>query len=163
MPSTTPSKSTTTACVARVPYLNSVPFFRGLSLGRRYELVDCVPRELGIQAAAGDIMAGLVPLVDYVRLRDTFERIGHFGIAVRGRGRSVLLFSRRPIRQLDGSMISITEETSTSAVLLQLLLERRYGVLPALYQRGQRSEADALLLIGDEALRFRATNTQYPY
>ncbi|MBI1992063.1 MAG: menaquinone biosynthesis protein [Candidatus Omnitrophica bacterium] len=149
--------------IARVPYLNSVPFFRGLSLGRRYELVDCVPRELGIQAAAGDLMAGLLPLVDYVRLRDTFERIGHFGIAVRGRGRSVLLFSRRPIRQLDGSMISITEETSTSAVLLQLLLERRYGVLPALYQRGQRSEADALLLIGDEALRFRATNTQYPY
>lgn len=186
MPSIAPSKSTTTTCVARVPYLNSVPFFRGLAWKERYGLIDCVPRELGQKAASGTVAAGLLPVADYLRLQDAFERLGHFGIAVRGRAQSVLLFSRLPIRQLDGATIAVTEETSTSAVLLRLILEEHHHLSPAAYdrvrapgasrvdegsaetrereaQRGQHPAADALLLIGDEALRFRRTNTQYPF
>jgi len=159
--------------VARVPYLNSAPFFRGLTLGERYALAECVPRELGERAASGEVAAGLLPLVDYFRLEDAFERIGRFGIAVRGRAQSALLFSRKPLRQLDGATIAVTEETSTTAVLLRLLLEIRYRLRPAAYERipqlaaegrlGPRPEADALLLIGDEALSFRQSNRQYPF
>jgi len=134
-----------------------------LTVGAGYEFADYVPRELGRQAAAGNILAGLLPLADYIRLEKTFERVGHFGIAVRGRARSVLLFSRKPIRQLDGATIAVTEETSTSAVLLRLILEQRYDLAPASYRRGPDPTADALLLIGDDALRFQQTNTQYPY
>jgi chorismate dehydratase len=131
-------------------------------------------------------MAGPLPLVDYFRLQETFERIGSLGIAVRGRAHSVLLFARKPIRQLDGATIAVTEETSTTAVLLRLLLEQRYRVTPASYdrvrvpsasgvdegsadarrreaERGQRADADALLLIGDEALRFTQANDRYPF
>ncbi len=179
MPSTTPSTSTTTL-IARVPYLNSAPFFRGLSLGARVELTDCVPRVLGARAAAGEVAAGPLPLVDFLRLKETFERLGRFGIAVRGRAHSVLLFSRKPIRQLDGSTIAVTDQTSSTLSLLRLLLESRYKVIPAAYERRQHpeqhaqeapapqerrsvSEADALLLIGDEALRFKRANTQYPF
>lgn len=122
-----------------------------------------MPRQLGEQAAQGAVDAGLLPLADFLRLQDRFERLGPFGIAVRGRVRSVLLFSRRPIRQLDGATIAVTEETSTSALLLRLLLEQRYHVAPAGYQRGRSTEADAQLLIGDEALRVQQANTQYPY
>jgi chorismate dehydratase len=146
-----------------VPYLNSAPFFRGLSLGDRFELTDAVPRELGRQAASGEAAAGLLPLIDFLRLEDRFERLGPFGIAVRGRARSVMLFSRKPIRQLEGAAIALTEETSTSAILLRLILERRYQLAPASYSRGTDPAADALLLIGDEALRFQATNTRYPF
>ena len=168
-----------------MPYLNSAPFFRGLALGGRFELVDCTPREVGQRAASGELAAGLLPLADYFRLEQTFERIGRFGIAVRGRARSVLLFSRVPVRQLDGATIAVTEETSTTAVLLRLLLEQRYRVTPAAYERisnldaahppgppgtaagaggsDQSRAGDALLLIGDEALRFREVNTLYPF
>ncbi len=156
-----PSRGTTT--LARVPYLNSAPFYRGLTLGERYEFTDCLPRELGKKAAAGELLAGLLPVVDYIRLQDRFERIGHFGIAVRGRARSVLLFAMKPIRRLDGATIAVTEETSTSACLLRLILEQRYHVQPGAYQRGADQAADALLLIGDEALRFKQTNTRYPF
>jgi chorismate dehydratase len=131
-------------------------------------------------AAAGEISAGLLPVADFLRLKSQFDRLGPFGIAVRGRVRSVLLFARKPIRQLEGAVIAITEDTSTSAVLLRLLLEQRYHVIPAGYEprrhaerrkqlalaakeRRQDTEADALLLIGDEALQFQKTNTQYPY
>ena len=166
--------------VARVPYLNSAPFFEGLALGDGYLLTDAVPSELGRRAGAGEVDAGLLPLLDYLRLKETFGRLGHFGIAVHGRARSVMLFSCKPIRQLEGAVIAVTEETSTSAALLRLLLEKRYKVTPAAYEqrmhkekreavkpvtaeRRRHPEADALLLIGDEALRFRQTNRQYPF
>ena len=150
-------------CIARVPYLNSAPFFRGLRLGPSYTVSDGTPSELGRRAGAGELLAGLLPLADYLRLRETYERLGRFGIAVRGRARSVLLFSRVPLRQLGGAAITVTQETSTTAVLLRLLLERRYRLAPASYQRGEGVERDALLLIGDEALRFQSANTWYPY
>ena len=146
-----------------MPYLNSVPFFLGLPLREGYEVTDCVPRELGLRAAAGEITAGPLPLMDYFRLQETFERLGRIGIAVRGRAHSALLFARKPIRQLDGATIAVTQETSTTAVLLRLLLEQRYQLAPASYQRGHDLSADALLLIGDEALCFKRTNTQYPF
>lgn len=180
MPSTTPSKSTTTTRIAKVPFLNSVAFYRNLSWEERFELVECTPRQLGQKAVLGEIDAGLLAAVDYFRLKDRFERLGHFGIAVRGRANSVLLFARRPLRQLDGAVISVTEQSSTSVVLLRLLLEKRYRIFPAGYEprsheekrriivpagqeRRQDAEADALLLIGNDALQFRQINRQYPY
>jgi len=130
---------------------------------RRFEVAEHTPRQLGEEAVSGGVAAGLLPLVDYFRLQDRFERLGRFGIAVRGRAQSVMLFSRRPIRQLDGAVIAVTQETSTSAVLLRLLLERYHHLSPAEYRRGQDASADALLLIGDEALRFQRANTSYPF
>ena len=124
---------------------------------------DCVPRVLGARAAAGEIAAGPMPVVEYFRLHETFERLGRFGIAVRGCAHSALLFARKPIRQLDGAVIAVTEESSTTACLLRLLLEVRYKVQPAEYRRGQTDDADALLLIGDQALQFARTNTRYPF
>lgn len=152
-----------TTRIARVPYLNSAPYFHGLSLGEPFTLTDCVPREVGAQAASGELLAGLLPLADFFLVEERYERIRPFGIAVRGRAHSVLLFSDTPIRQLEGATIAVTEESSTTALLLRLLLEQRYGVIPGKYERGQSQDADALLLIGDAALRFRATNTRYPF
>jgi chorismate dehydratase len=139
-----------------------VPFFRGLSVNERWTFTDGAPRALGAMAASGEVVAGLLPLADYFRVQDQFDRLGHFGIAVRGRARSAILFARKPLRQLDGTTIAVTEESSTTARLLRLLLEQRYHVTPASYVT-QRPNADALLLIGDEALRFQRTNTDYPY
>lgn len=176
----------TTTRIAKIPYLNSVPFFRGVPWSERYDVSGCVPHELGLKAASGEIDAGLLPLADFLRLEERFERLGHFGIAVSGRVQSVLLFSRKPIRQMEGAVIGITDETSTSAILLRLILEKRYKVIPASYAwQRQKAEAarpgdsesrpprqlleagrgtgDALLLIGDEALKFQHANNQYPF
>lgn len=108
-------------------------------------------------------MAGPLPLTGFFRLQERFDRLGRFGIAVRGRSHSALLFSRVPIRQLDKAAIAVTEETSTTVCLLRLILEQRYNVHPSTYQWGKSPQTDAVLLIGDEALRFRHTNSQYPY
>lgn len=153
----------TSTRIARVPYLNSLPYFRGFSAGAAVEVVDCVPRELGAKAEAGEVAAGLLPVADYFRLQEKFERIGHFGIAVRGRAHSALLFSHRPLRQLDGAVIAVTEESSTTARLLRLILEQRYHVQPKAYERGKPEGADAALVIGDEALRLKYGAAPYPF
>jgi chorismate dehydratase len=156
------SPSTTSTLIARIPYLNTEPFYHRFS-AQGYELVDLPPRELGRQAALGRIAAGPMSVVDYFRLSDTYEPLGPFGIAAAGPVHSVLLFSKRPVPELNGGTIAVTDETSTSVELLRLLFRRHYDVTPAAWRRGFDDPADAVLLIGDEALRRAAgRHDDYP-
>ena len=155
--------TTTKTVMARVPYLNCAPFFHGWPAEEFWDWVDLPPRQLGMEADAGRIVAGPMSLVDFLRLQDRFERLGNMGIAVRGRSGSALLFARKSLRQLDEATIAVTEDTSTTALLLRLILEQRYKLSPASYQRGDSDDADAALLIGDEALKARASARRYPY
>jgi chorismate dehydratase len=83
---------------------------------------------------------------------ERYEPVSGLGVANREEVRSILLASTRPIEDLDGALVGVTEETSTSVRLLRLILEDRYAVRPRAYLRGARSEADAFLVIGNEAL-----------
>ncbi len=150
--------------VARIPYLNCAPFFHGWT-SDEWTWADLSPHRLGQEAEAGGLVAGPMALADFARLQDRFERLGPLGIAVRGRCDSVMLFAKRPIRQLDGAVVAVTDHTSTSALLLRLLLEQRYKLAPKAYRRGSPpgDDADAVLLIGDEAMRLGHANRQYPY
>lgn len=145
--------------VARVPYLNCEPFyaFWGES---PYRLLPVSPRRLGELAAEGQIAAGPMASYDAVRLEDQYEPLADLGVAVREEAGSVLLFSRRPLSELNGRTVSITEETATSFRLLRLILEVRHGIHPAGYQEGKGG--DALLYIGDWALRRRQAPGEYP-
>jgi chorismate dehydratase len=69
------------------------------------------------------------------------------------------------VRKLDGATIGITGETSTSYPLLRLLLDGHFGVHPASYVRrpqGPDPSDDAILLIGDAALKRAARNGLEP-
>ena len=153
----------TKTVLARIPYLNCAPFFDGWPVDESWEWVETPPRQFGVGAEAGRVDAGPMALADYVRLKARFERIAKLGIAVRGRCGSTMLFSQKPIRQLDDATIAVTDESSTTALLLRLILEQRYELHPKMYRRGPATEADAVLLIGDEALKWRYTNRRYPY
>jgi chorismate dehydratase len=72
-----------------------------------------------------------------------------------------MLFSKEGWRGLNGKTIGITDDTATSVQLLRVLLERKYGVR-ATFERlhggvNDYSRFDAVLLIGDEALRRNKT------
>lgn len=154
------SQQATSTLIARIPYLNTEPFYHGFS-AQGYELINLPPRELGREAARGRIAAGPMSAVDYFKLDQDFEPLGPFGIAAAGPVRSVLLLSKRPIPELNAGTIAVTTETSTSVKLLMLLLRHRYDVRPAVWRLGLEDPADALLVIGDEALR-RSKDPEYP-
>src|SRR5579864_223573 len=150
--------------VGYIPYLNMAPFHQGFGptpleeKGVRFEFLPMSPRALGLEAEKGLIDAGAMSLVDVLRLSDQFEPIGSYGIGVKRSAQSVLVFSKKPLAELEG-VCAVTDETSTSFRLLQMILEARYGRNGGVhYGRIASSmlfdgDANALLLIGDEALK----------
>lgn len=153
----------TKTIVAQIPFLNCAPFYRGLA-GDEMELLPMTPRELGQRMAAGTVDAGVVPVAEFFRQQATLELLGYWGIATAAEARSVLLFSKWPIRQLDGATVGVTGASATSVVLLRLLLEHRFGVKPAKYVESNAAGHDAWLAIGDEALtRQSELGAQLPF
>ncbi len=151
-----PRTLTSTVMAARIPYANAAPFY-ALWPEAPFAVRNLVPRELGREAEAGNVDLGLMAAGDFLRLGDRFERLEPaMGVATRGAVLSVLLFSRRPADALGGALVSVTPETSTSVRLLKLLLNVRRGLEGVRYVRGlEPQQADALLMIGDQAMRMR--------
>jgi chorismate dehydratase len=154
-----------TVRVGYIPYLNMVPFHQGFGPehlhidGHHFEFFSMSPNRLGTEAEKGEIDAGAMSLVDYLRLSANFEPVASYGIGVKRAAESVLVFSKKPLAEFSG-VCAVTDETSTSFRLLQVILEARYGRSGVHYGRIPSlvlfdGESDALLLIGDEALRAR--------
>ncbi|MFI5201293.1 MAG: aminofutalosine synthase MqnE [Candidatus Kapaibacterium sp.] len=144
--------------VSKMPYLNSVPFYNSFpDYSNVVKLAPLAPRVFGKLAGQGSVAAGPMSLRDYMSLSDDFEKLD-YGVAVKGKANSVLLFSKYDWRELEGKNIAITSETSTSVELLRVLLEKRFGISDYSFLRTHPTDKsyeafDAVLLIGDEALQ----------
>lgn len=152
-----------TTRIGCIPYLNSEVFYFGMAGEDGVELHPLVPRALSNAASEGGLDAGPVPLVTCFELEDTFKPLGDFCIATVTKARSILLFSKRPIDELDDTVVGVTGETSTSVRLMKVLFAERFRVAPRRYVGIDEKDADAFLLIGDEALRNRRGVCGYPY
>lgn len=144
--------------IGRVSYLNTLPFFKHLD-NREYKIFPAPPRQLGLLFKDGNIDAGIVSLVDYFEKKNDFTFL-KYGIVGNKNVKSVILYSKYPIEKLDRKNIAITDETSTSFRLLQVILELKFG-FDVTYVREKISTReknlpsfDAFLTIGDDALRF---------
>ncbi len=154
-----PAKGTTV--VSKMPYLNSVPFYYEFTPHRNdVKVAPLMPSALGKFAREGTVSAGPLSLRDFMSVSEEFERLD-YGIAVKGKAHSVLLFSKHDWKDLSGKRIGITAQTSTSVELLRILLERRHGVLDYQFERlhptfaqNDLTKYDAILLIGDDALNY---------
>ena len=142
--------------VGALPYLNSEPFFACFD---GVEQVPMIPSALGACMQGGELDAGLLSLADALALGDAVDLLP-FGIATPGATGSVHLWSRHPLDKLHGATIGVTAETSTSVRMLRLLLERRYGVRDVRWATLDAA-ADAVLVIGDEALRRRGRPSRF--
>ncbi|MER3523618.1 MAG: aminofutalosine synthase MqnE [Ignavibacteria bacterium] len=141
--------------VGKIPYLNSTLFYEHLDK-LELKILPITPRRMGILSKKGQIDAGLFSLIDYVEQEEALELMG-WCIATRDQVKSVMLFTNDGWRDLDGKTIGVTDETATSVKLLEVLLEKEYGVHAKLERLhagvNDYSRFDAILLIGDEALR----------
>ena len=148
--------------VGLMPYLNSALFYLYMPQ-EGVALHPMVPTAMAKAAYDGLLDAGPIPLVDCFNLEEKFEPLGDFCIATTRQARSILLFSTVPVEELEGgSNVAVTDETSTSARLLRVLLRHRYGLREPRYV-GLDEPHDALLLIGDGALKQRHGVSGYGY
>ena len=142
--------------IGAVNYLNTKPLICDLEeLAPDAELVLDVPSRLADLLAEGRLDVALIPALEYFRA-GRYSVVPNIAIATRGPALSVTLFSRVPWPQI--SRVALDAGSRASAALTQILLRKRYGVVPEvvplpLDRDAEDADADAVLLIGDRAMR----------
>jgi chorismate dehydratase len=142
--------------IGAVTYLNTKPLIHDLEeLAPEAELVLEVPSKLSDLLDQGRLDVALIPVIEYFR-SGRYSLVPDIAIASDGPVLSVTLFSRVPWTQL--RRVALDEGSRTSAALTQILLRKRYGIAPEvaplpLAAPAEEADADAVLLIGDRAMR----------
>jgi chorismate dehydratase len=150
--------------IGAVSYLNTKPLVYGLAeLSPQHELVFDLPSRLADDLAAGRLDVALIPSIEFFR-GSNYRIVSDACIGCRGPVRSVKLFSRVPLERIE--TLALDEGSRTSVALVRILLQERHGVVPELLPfpiaaRPESIKADALLVIGDRAMRGQAGSLSY--
>jgi chorismate dehydratase len=142
--------------IGAVTYLNTRPLIHDLErLLPEAELVLDLPSRLADRLSQGTLDVGLIPVIEYFRA-GTYSVVPDIAIASRGPVLSVTLFSRVPWAGI--RRVALDEGSRTSAALCQVLLRVRHNVAPEVValpidRAAEDADADAVLLIGDRAMR----------
>jgi chorismate dehydratase len=141
--------------IGAVPFLNATPLVYGLE--DRVQFFP--PNELSDAFRSGQIDVGLLPIVEYFKY-DNHLLVPHMAIGSCGPVESVKLFLNKPLKAL--RVVGVDRRSRTSALLLRVLLETRYKVTPKYVilknvREAPPLEYDALMIIGDEAIRHDTT------
>lgn len=148
--------------IGAVSYLNSKPLIDGLAqFAADAELILDVPSRLADDLARGQLDVALIPSVEAFSDAD-YEVVSDACVATHGPVLSVKLYSR--VHPGSIRTLALDEGSRTSAALVQVMLEERFGVRPqlqplALGKTVADTTADAILLIGDRAMH--APNEQF--
>lgn len=150
-----------TVRIGQIEYANCVPLFmafRELCPDDQYRYVRGVPAVLNGLLARGEIDLCPSSSIVYGNDPSRYWLLPDLSISAVGEVQSVLLFSRKPLQELNGARIGLTNESDTSVALLKIILSRFHGFSNEYQRTGlPLTEAfsffDALLLIGDMALK----------
>ena len=143
--------------VGAVSYLNTVPLVWGMLHGAQQDGVDLsfsIPAMCAEQIESGTSDVGIVPVAEIAR--QGLEIVSEVGIACQGAVRSILLVSKKPMREI--RTLAADASSRTSVKLAEVILRERYGAEPEITRArpdltSMLAGADAALLIGDPALR----------
>jgi chorismate dehydratase len=152
--------------IGAVNYLNTKPLIYDLErLAPMAQLSLDLPGRLADRLAAGKLDVALIPVIEYFR-GDGYTIVPNIAIATRGPALSVTLFSRVPWPEI--RRVVLDEGSRTSAALTQILLRERHGLAPELQPlptdvAAEESDADAVLLIGDRAMKSCLPGFRFAY
>jgi len=160
--------------LGRIAYINCYPVYRAIDRGAvtvPAELVTGTPAELNELLVAGELDVSVISAVEYARHADLLRLLPEIGITSDGPVKSVVLFSRPTVTELEGRTVLLTASSRTAVALLDLLCRDVWQVRPNMVQA--RAEAadldtlarlphDAVLVIGDAALVLEAQQA-YPH
>ena len=147
--------------IGEISYLNCTPIFSVLKSkfrDDRYTFVSGTPAVLNDMLRRGDIDVCPSSSIEYARNHDAYVILPDLSISAEGPVKSVLLFAKRPIEELDGATVHLTSESETSVALIKILLSRMYSFQNTFCRAESgcvtlQEQCDALLLIGDAALK----------
>lgn len=146
--------------VGHIAYTNCAPFFHYLrAAGFGGEIVSGVPAQLNRLLAAGEIDVSPCSSFEYGRNWQDYLLLPGLSISTKGVVRSVLLFSPKPLIELEEAQIALTGESASSVHLLKILLHEFVGLrqvsygVPSTLVEDVIAQGGSALLIGDRALK----------
>ena len=159
--------------IGRIGYINCAPVYgaidRGIvQLSPGAELVTGTPAELNDLLVAGELDVSVISAIEYARHARDLILLPDLAISCDGPVRSVALFGRRTVGQLDGRTVLLSASSRTSVALLELLCRDVWKIKPKFAEaRAEAQDLDALaslpheavLVIGDAALKLTAAGT----
>jgi chorismate dehydratase len=156
-PPLTPTPALSRLRVGCVQYLNSKPLIHGF----RGPVVFDHPSGLARDLAAGKLDVALVPTFEALHSPGYILADG-VGICSDGPVYSVFLAHRPPISEIKS--IALDPASLTSVHLLQVLLREFHGLRPQLLDLAAfPAQADAALIIGNQAIDFRQSSRAAGY
>jgi chorismate dehydratase len=147
--------------VGKISFLNTLPFFHGWQpRDQGISFFEGVPSLINEKLRRGEIDAGIASSLLYALHPEDFLILPGFCIGSRGPSRSVILFSKYPIEELDGRPIALSAKSLSAATLLKILLKLHWGFEnsfeeSALPPPEMMRRFDAGLMIGDDALFYK--------
>lgn len=157
----TPSEPALRPRVGHIQYLNCLPLYDGLVRSGALldvELRKDTPDALNQRLVDGDLDIGPISLVPALQHAAELVVLPDLAVGSDGPVLSVVLVSKRPVGELDGTHVALGSESRTSVLLVRMLLEQQHGFRPT-YEvmppdlNAMLQAADAAVIIGDVALR----------
>ena len=143
--------------VGAVSFLNTKPLIQPILDNQVFniDLTLDVPSKIADELRVGTLDVALIPIIEYFRCSD-YLILPEISISSRGAVKSIRIFSRKPISECQ--TIALDTSSRTSRVLTQIVLAEKYNVYPSFVDcpptvNLESAETDAVLLIGDSALR----------
>jgi chorismate dehydratase len=143
--------------IGSVPHLNARPLVYGLD-GVQF----CPPAALADALHRQELDVALVPVAEVLR-HDQYDIVDGIGVVSHGPVRSVFLAHRVPIATI--KRVAVDPNSRSSAALVRVVLECRYGLAPEYYPRpvGETlAQHDAMLVFGDEAVNVAGKEGYWP-
>jgi chorismate dehydratase len=146
--------------IGKIAYENLFPIFYMLQSefnSPDYEYIEGVPSELNGKIRNGEIDVSPSSSIEYLRNKDKYRLIENNSISSSGPVKSIYLFSRTPIEELNGRIVLTSSQSETSVAMIRVILKKFYGMdcsfrsasMPL--DKALKTES-AYLLIGDDAL-----------
>ena len=155
-------KDTKQVRIGMVNFINTAPIYEvwKKTVHRPdWRIIAAAPRELNRMLYAEELDLGCVSSYEYAVHPQQYRILADLSISASGPVGSVFLFSRRDPEALSDKLVLLSSQSQTSVSLVKIILEEFYGILPrymvgsALEPRPAHGVCDAVLAIGDEALR----------
>ena len=159
--------------IGEIEYANIQPFFDKLDrpqlVAEGFQLTTDVPSRINQQLAGGLVDLAGISSFSYAQHAEHYSILPDLSVSSKGEVRSLYLFSKVPIEQLNEKSVALTASSATTVHLLKIILLSFYELNVQYHTMKPNLDEmllthDAALLIGDDAIRAaRTANNLYMY
>jgi len=159
--------------IGHIQFINCFPLYYGL-IHKKFlldiELIKGNPTDLNRMLAENLLDLAPISSIAYARNYKEYYIMPDISISADGDVKSIYLISKIPVEDLHQKKIALSNISATSHALLRIILTQYYNIVPQYFVsapelRAMLLEAEAALLIGDDALRakYKMSDRLYVY